>query len=152
MKRSRWTFVNSDKAYRRRTPEKAEKIAERGKMREGRPNANLQGLSRSPAPGTSINAARIQNESRFYGGGNTTIAGGLIHSNQGRKTRHLTAAGGANYLVLLDQEIHVVPRRTLAGQASQCTLQQWRQVLAGLPTYSSLIYSDRADLRHNYFN
>jgi hypothetical protein len=109
------------------------------------------GLSGSPAPGTSINAPRIENKRGFYGDRNATITGGLIHSNQRRKTGNLTTAGGANDLVLLNQEIHVILCRALAGQASQSSLQQMQQIFTALPA-GTLIYPNRADLRHKNFN
>jgi len=80
-------------------------------------------LPRPAAPCAGINAPRVQNKSGFDRGGSAAIAGGNVNSEQGRKTQDFTTAGSANNFVLLDQEIHVVFSRTLAGQPSQRATQ-----------------------------
>jgi hypothetical protein len=84
--------------------------------------ADSASLSCAATPCAGINAPRIQNERGFNRGGSTAIAGGDVNSNQGRHTQNLTAATGADDFILLDQEIHVVFRRTLAGQLSQSSV------------------------------
>jgi len=83
-----------------------------------------EGLARSSAPGTGVNAARVQNEGGFYGGRKTTVAGGLINPDQRRQAQDLIPTGGANDPILFDQEIHVVLLRTTAGQAAQSSVNR----------------------------
>ena len=77
------------------------------------------GLLCSTAPGAGIESPRIQNESGFDRRGVTATAGGLVNSKYGRQAQNLPITKGANDPILLDQEIHVILQRALAGQIRQ---------------------------------